>query len=104
MYNTHEEMMENYDKLTPDQKRQFVKNEIERKRKQFRGEVPRNGLSAELTQAFSSLAMQLSPENLYEDGEISEAQARVKKQKIMQEWRELELKANRTVGKNEFPY
>jgi hypothetical protein len=93
-----------YNSLSPEQKKEWVKAEIERKRKQFRGEEPKNGLSAELTKAFSSLASQLSPENLYEDGEITQSQALGKKQMIMREWRELERKANRTVGRNEFPY
>lgn len=100
----HDDILLVYNRLSSDQKRAFTKNEIERKRKQFRGEEPRNGLSAELTKAFSALACQLSPENLYQDGEITERQAVSKKQKIMQEWRKLERKANRTVGLNEFPY
>lgn len=93
-----------YNSLSPEQKKQWVKAEIERKRKQFRGEESKNGLSAELTRQFAALAMRLSPENLHEDGEITQQQAKHKLNQIRKEWKELEVKAGRKVTHEEFPY
>jgi len=73
--------------------------EILAKRKQ-----PRNGLSPELTEAFEDLACRLSPENLHCDGEITRAQAQVRYNQIMREWKALEKKAGRKVSESEFPY
>lgn len=95
---------ENFASFTPEEKREYMKADIEKKRAFFRGETPRNGLSAELTKAFSDLACRLSPENLHEDGEISQAQANRKYRQIMKEWKELEKQAGRKVAESEFPY
>ncbi len=66
--------------------------------------IPRQGLSVQLCQEFMNLACRLSPEDLYEDGEISEAQAEKKLKQINKEWSALEKKAGRVVNKSEFPY
>jgi hypothetical protein len=94
----------NYNSLTQDQKIEFIKAEIARKKAFFRGETPRNGLSAELTKQFSDLSMRLSPENLHEDGEASKARVMQKHKQIMKEWADLEKLAGRKVCESEFPY
>ena len=93
-----------YNSLSNEDKVKFVKAEIARKRAFFRGETPRNGLSAELTKAFSDLSNRLSPENLHEDGEASNARVRQKQHEIAKEWKALEKLAGRRVDESEFPY
>lgn len=88
-----------YNSLTPEQKKEFVKAEIERKRNQFRPQS--QGLTPELKKKFLDLACRLSPENLHEDGEITQAQANRKYHQIMKEWRELEKQAGRKVSEND---
>lgn len=90
----------NYYSLSPEQKKQWVKAEIERKRKQFNGENSKT-LPVDVAKEFASLTYQLSPENLHEDGEISEAQAQKKYNAIMKRWRELEKQVGRKVTENE---
>jgi len=91
-----------YNSLSPEEKRVWVKAEIERQR--AKRTAPRNGLSAELTLAFADLACRLSPENLHCDGEITRAQAQRRYNQIMKEWKALEKKAGRRVTEDEFPY
>lgn len=83
---------------------QEIKDFIARKKAEHRGEVPRNGLSIELTAKFCDLANRLSPENLHEDGEIPQWRAQQKFNQIMKEWKALELLAGRKVAESEFPY
>lgn len=91
-----------YNSLSPEDKKLWVKAEIERQR--AKRNQPVNGLTAELTRAFSDLSCRLSPENLHCDGEITRAQAQVRYNQIMREWKALEKKAGRKVSENEFPY
>ena len=91
-----------YNSLSPEQKREFVKAEIERQR--AKRNAPKNGLSAELVAKFNDLSCRLPPENLHCDGEISRAQAQVRYNQIMREWKALEKLAGRKVSEEEFPY
>lgn len=91
-----------YSTLSPEDKKIWVKAEIERQR--AKRTAPKNGLSAELTAAFDALSMRLSPENLNCDGEISRTEAKRKEREIMREWQELEKKAGRKVSFDEFPF
>jgi hypothetical protein len=92
----------NYNTLSPEDKKLWVKAEFERQRAKHN--APVNGLSAQLREAFSDLACRLSPENLHCDGEITRVQAQRKYNQIMKEWNALEKKAGRKVGESEFPY
>jgi hypothetical protein len=89
-----------YNSLSPEDKKVWVKAEIERKRKQFRGENSKT-LPVDVAKEFASLAHQLSPENLHEDGEISDAQAQKKYITIMRKWHKLETQVGRKVTENE---
>jgi hypothetical protein len=91
-----------YYSLSPEDKKIWVKAEIERQR--AKRNAPRNGLSAELTAAFNALSNRLSPENLHCDGEISRTEAKRKEVQIMKEWKELEKQAGRKVTFDEFPF
>ncbi len=91
-----------YNTLSPEDKKLWVKAEIERQR--AKRSAPVNGLSAELTEAFRDLSCRLSPENLHCDGEITRAQAQRRYNQIMKEWKALEKKAGRKVAESEFPY
>lgn len=90
-----------YNTLSPEDKKLWVKLETERQRLKWRNP---NGLSPELTRAFSDLSCRLSPENLHCDGEITRAQAQRRYNQIMKEWKALEKKAGRKVAESEFPY
>jgi len=79
--------MEDYNSMNKEQKAQFIKDEIARKRNQF---TRPQGLSPEVQRKLSDLACRLSPENLHEDGEISQAEANRKYREIMKELRDLE--------------
>lgn len=59
------------------------------------------GLTPEIKREFGNLANALSPENLHCDGEISPAQARQKRTRIMAQWRALEARAGRKVSESE---
>lgn len=50
---------------------------------------------------FFEMAMDLSPENLYCDGECSKAEANRKYRNIMRRWRELEKKVGKRVSEYE---
>jgi hypothetical protein len=54
-----------------------------------------------LFKKFLSLAGRLSPENLYCDGECTQAEAKVRYNRIMKEWRDLEKEAGFTVTVDE---
>jgi protein-disulfide isomerase-like protein with CxxC motif len=58
-------------------------------------------LPYELLMQFFNLAVELSPENLYQDGERSREQAATARRIIMKEWRRLEEIAGRTVNEEE---
>lgn len=92
-------MNTDYNSLTPEQKKEFVKQVIAQKRQQFRPKT--SDLSPELQKQFANLACALSPENLHEDGEISQAQAQRKYNGLMKQWRELEKQAGRKVSESE---
>lgn len=53
-----------------------------------------------LTQ-FQNLSNRLSPENLYCDGEISNAEAQRKYKSLRKDWKRLEKKVGRTVTETE---
>lgn len=89
-----------YSTLSPEDKKLWVKAERQRAKRN----APKNGLSTELTRSFADLACRLSPENLHCDGEISRAQAQVRYNQIIREWKALEKKAGRKVAESEFPY
>lgn len=55
----------------------------------------------EIKKEFSSLACDLSPENLHCDGEISVTEARRKERKLLKRWRECEKELGRKVGEDE---
>lgn len=50
---------------------------------------------------WEDLMCRLSPENLHEDGEITEAQARKKEKQIRKEWKEHEKKCGRKYTEDE---
>jgi hypothetical protein len=54
-------------------------------------------MTNEQRQKFLDLACQLSPENLYCDGEISPSEANRKFTRLMREWRTLEREVGRSV-------
>ena len=54
-------------------------------------------MTNEQRKKFLDLACQLSPENLYCDGEISQREAEVKYQQLRKEWQALEFEVRRTV-------
>jgi len=85
-----------YNSLSPEQKKDFIKNEIARKRNQF---TRPQGLPTEVQKKLSELACRLSPENLHEDGEITPSQARQKHNQIMKELRQLEKETGLQLGK-----
>ncbi len=58
-------------------------------------------LTSEVARSFVWLLDQLSPENLSRDGELSSTQIKRKRDAIMQQWRELEAQAGRTVTQQE---
>lgn len=58
-------------------------------------------MTPQLLSKFSRLASDLSPENLYCDGEISQAEAMEKKRRITKEWRELEQQLGRKITEDE---
>jgi len=60
-----------------------------------------NDMTDQQKQQFLSMACELSPENLYCDGEISSAQAQRKYQDIMKRWHKLESEVGRTVSEQE---
>lgn len=91
-----------YNSLSPEQKKVWVKAEIERQK--AKRNQPVNGLSAELTKAFGDLSNRLSPENLACDGEIPQYMVRQRYAQIMREWKALEKQAGRKVTEEEFPY
>ena len=62
---------------------------------------PRPELTNEVKVQFRRLACNLSPENLCCDGEISQAQAKVKERKLLAEWKKLEQAVGRQVGQEE---
>lgn len=55
----------------------------------------------EIFNEFRRLVCELSPENLYCDGEISQSQAQVKYKNLMREWLALEKKLGRSVSEDE---
>ena len=91
-----------YNTLSPEDKKLWVKAEMERQRTKRLKSV--NCLTPELTEEFRDLACRLSPENLHCDGEITRAQAQRRYNQIMIEWKALEKKAGRKVAEEEFPY
>jgi len=54
-------------------------------------------MTNEQRKKFLDLSCQLSPENLYCDGEISKAEANRKYARLMKEWRTLEREVGRSV-------
>jgi hypothetical protein len=88
-----------YNSLSPEQKKEFVKAEIERKRNQFRPQT--QGLTDELKKKFLDLACRLSPENLACDGEIPQSEVRKRYAQCMREWKALEKLAGRKVSEME---
>jgi len=58
-------------------------------------ELPK--LDEEVFEAFVSLSCRLSPENLYMDGEASDAEVKHELRAINKEWKALEQKAGCTV-------
>ena len=58
-------------------------------------------MTEDIKKKFSSLACQLSPENLTCDGELSNAQVRIRYQKLTSEWAKLEREVGRAVSEEE---
>jgi len=58
-------------------------------------------MNEEIKREFASLACQLSPENLTCDGELSNAQVRIRYRELTKKWAELEKKVGRTVTEEE---
>ena len=58
-------------------------------------------MTQEQKNKFSRLACQLSPENLTCDGELSNAQVRIRYRQLMKEWNALEREVGRTVTEEE---
>jgi hypothetical protein len=58
-------------------------------------------MTQEQKNKFSSLACQLSPENLTCDGELRGAQVRARHKQLMKEWNALEREVGRTVTEEE---
>ena len=58
-------------------------------------------MNKEQRQKFEFLVGELSPENLHEDGEISNRQAYQKEKKLMKQWRLVEKELGRKVTEDE---
>ena len=58
-------------------------------------------MTKEQKNKFSRLACSLSPENLTCDGELSNAQVRIRHRQLMKEWGALEREVGRTVTEEE---
>jgi len=63
--------------------------------------ISKPNITAPIREQFQALSNALSPENLYEDGEISREQAQRKYRSIMREWKELERQVGRKVSESE---
>jgi hypothetical protein len=58
-------------------------------------------MTQEQKEKFLTLACSLSPENLTCDGELSNAQVRIRHRELMKKWRELEREVGRAVSEEE---
>ena len=58
-------------------------------------------MNKELQKQFLDLACSLSPENIWQDGEATKAQARTRTSKLLKQWKALEVIAGRKVSEEE---